>query len=118
MKQIFLKRLVIAGVVLFTVPASLLAQKDDKTKDKVKDNDRQMIIITRKGNPDDKTTIEIQGDKVKVNGKEQSGDNKDKDVSVRVQKLRGPGNTMIYRTPGAEAFGNNNWNFNFNDGDG
>jgi serine protease Do len=108
MKQVFMKRLLIAGIALLTVP-SLLAQEKEKTregKDTEKSEKMQTIVITRNGNVDQKTTIEIDGDKVKVNGK----DAKDsKDVHVNVNTITGTEGRMrvFNRTPGAGA-----WNLN------
>jgi len=108
MKQIFVKRLLIAGVALLSVPSVTLAQKE-KDKDKEK-KEMQTIVITRDGNLDEKTVIEIDGDKVKVNGKD-AKDNKD--VHVNVNTIKGLG-ANVYRfnnrTPGGQG-----WSFNMND---
>ena len=67
------------GIALVTVPA--FAQKE---KDK-SDKERQTIVINRSGDVDVKTVIEINGDKVTINGK----DVKDiKDVSVNVHRFK------------------------------
>ena len=82
MKQLIIKG-IFAGLAFLAVPS--FAQ--DKTdKEKTKDKDFQQIIITRKGNTDGKTLIEINGDKVLVDGKEVKGD--DGDVTVRTHKIR------------------------------
>jgi serine protease Do len=110
MNQIITKRLLIAGIALLTVP-SVFAQKE---KEKIKEDKEyteksdkmQTIVITRNGNVDQKTTIEIDGDKVKVNGK----DAKDsKDVHVNVNTITGlNGRMRMYnRTPGGGAWGFN-----------
>jgi serine protease Do len=61
-----------------------LAQKEDKDKDKEKkEKDKEkseirQVIITRNGNKDEKIIVEVNGDKVTVNGKpidEYKGDN-------------------------------------------
>lgn len=101
------------GVALF-VPASLLAQKDEKDKEVKEKKDVQQIIITRKNANDEKVVIEVKGDKVTVNGKPlDEYKDKDGDISVRTHKykeleglarLRGLGNTWNY---------NGNENFNF-----
>src|SRR5688500_2223004 len=83
MKQYFIKRILLAGGILFTVPATLLAQ--DKIKEKTKDVEQ--IIITRKGDNTEKTVIELQGDKVIVNGKNVN-DLKDGNVTVRRKKVK------------------------------
>lgn len=106
MKQLFTKKLLIAALVLTAVPMSLFAQ-NDKEKEKDKSKDYQQITITRDGNKDEKTVIEIDGDKVKINGKD-AADNKD--VRVRVNRIRGariyatgvprPGNTFSFEGDG------------------
>jgi serine protease Do len=110
MKQLIKKGLLITGVALLAVP-SVFAQKE---KEKIKEDNgytektdkMQTIVITRNGDIDGKTTIEIDGDKVKVNGKD-AKDNKD--VHVNVNTVTGiNGRMRMYnRTPGAGA-----WNFN------
>lgn len=69
------------AMVIFT-PTGLLAQQS--TQDK---KDVQVITITRSGETDEKTVVEIEGEKVKVNGKDLDDV---KDVKVRVMK-RKPG---------------------------
>jgi serine protease Do len=108
MKQILVKRLLVAGVALLTVPSVTLAQKE-KSKDK-EEKEMQTIVITRNGNTDEKTVIEIDGDKVKVNGKD-AKDNKDVHVNVNTIKGMNGRMRMYNRTPGATA-----WNFDM-DGD-
>lgn len=114
MKQLIKKGLLIAGIALFTVP-SVFAQKEKEKikedKDKTEKTEKmQTIVITRNGDIDGKTTIEIDGDKVKVNGK----DAKDsKDVHVNVNTVTGSNGRMrMYnRAPGGGS-----WNFDM-DGD-
>ncbi|RYF81298.1 MAG: PDZ domain-containing protein, partial [Chitinophagaceae bacterium] len=84
----------LAAIALCAVPATLLAQ-DEKVKTKEK-KDRQQIVITRTGDKDEKTVIEIDGDKVKVNGKDVADL---KDIQVHVNNLKIP-NVMTLRTPG------------------
>lgn len=105
MKQYFIKRILLAGSILFTVPATLLAQ--DKVKDKNKDVEQ--IIITRKGDDAEKTVIEIQGDKVIVNGKDVK-DTKDGDVTVRRKKVKDIEALVESRVRNAEDF---NFDFDF-----
>ena len=79
MKQYLIKGFLFAGVAILSVPA--LAQKEKEKEDK----EMQCISITRKGNTDEKTVIEIKGDKVLINGKEAKNSD---DVSVNVSKVR------------------------------
>jgi len=99
MKQIFVKRLLIAGIAFLTVPSVVLAQKE-KSKDTKEEKEMQTIVITRNANLDKKTIIEIDGNKVKVNGKDAE---EDKDVHVNVNTIKGLGNRnfrMMNRAPG------------------
>ncbi|HEY0434154.1 MAG TPA: PDZ domain-containing protein [Chitinophagaceae bacterium] len=77
----------LASLLLTTI--SVHAQDDkDKEKDKEKaDHKGEQIIITKKGNSNDKVVVEIDGDKVKVNGKPIE-DLKNEDISVNVHQLR------------------------------
>jgi serine protease Do len=102
MKQHFLKPLIVAALFLFVAPATLFAQ-DEKAKEKEKAKTRkQQIIITRTGDETGKTIIEIDGDKVKINGKDAADL---KDINVRVNNLK---------ASGAIGFGpGNELNFNF-----
>lgn len=108
MKQYFFNRILLAGTILFTAPVSLFAQE------KAKDKDVEQIIITRKGNNNEKTVIEIQGDKVKVNGKNVT-DLKDGDVTVRRKKVKDIDALVESRVPRMEDF---NFDFDFNDNGG
>ncbi len=91
MKQLTKKFFFTILAAAFLAPVALLAQ-DDKDKEKEKElkakKEGEQIIITRKGDKDQKTIIEVQGDKVIVNGKEvKEGDN-DGDVTVRRHKIK------------------------------
>jgi len=103
MKQVIMKRLLIAGIALLTVPASVLAQKE---KDKSKGG-AQTIVITRNGNLDEKTTIEIDGDKVKVNGKD-TKDLNDNDVRVHVNTSRNRSG-YVYNNGNYQVWNNDNF---------
>lgn len=86
MKQHFLTKLMMGAVLLCATPTALLAQ-DEKGKTKEKPQ-KQQIIITRTGDETGKTVIEIEGNKVKVNGKDAADL---KDVSVRINNLKASG---------------------------
>ena len=83
MKPFVSKKIAVAALMLLAVPATLLAQ-DAKKESK---EDVEQIIITRKGAADGKTVIEINGDKIIVNGKTVDSDH-DGDVKVMRHKLR------------------------------
>src|SRR4051812_14871287 len=91
MQQVILKRLFIAGIALLTVPSVLFAQKEKEEKDKKEKSDIQHITITRSGDLKEKTVIEIDGDKVKINGKDVKDE---KDVHVSVNNIKG---ANVYR---------------------
>lgn len=99
MKPLNLTKYLMTGMLACTTPAVLLAQdKETKNEEKVV---KQQIVITRTGDESDKTVIEIDGSKVKINGKDAADL---KDVNVRIKNLRGTG---------AIDFGGENLNFNF-----
>jgi len=100
------------GMILLA-PATLLAQKEDKDKEKeMKDKkDAEQIIITRKGNSNDKVTIQIDGDKITVNGKSIDENDKDGDVSVRLRKLKDPEALVRNRSGNWNVNGDGNFNF-------
>lgn len=103
MKQCFLSKLMLGALLVCAIPATLFAQ-DVTTKDKEKTKTRkQQIVITRTGDETGKTVIEIDGDKVKINGKDAADL---KDVNVHINNLKGSGAIAMGR-------GNNDFNFNF-----
>lgn len=84
MKNFSRNPLVPALAAMLLLPAALLAQPGEKDKEKDK-KESQQIIINRNGNKDEKIIVEVNGDKVTVNGKpieEYKGD----DVIVRSGK--------------------------------
>lgn len=112
MKQTLLKKITIAAIALMAAPGIIVAQEKAKEKDKVKEEKikeskgRQQIVITRTGDKDEKTIIEIDGDKVKVNGKDVADL---KDIQVHVDNLNIP--NMRFRT----VPGQNNYSMSFDD---
>lgn len=114
MKQYFIKGMTLATLALLTVPSAFAQKEKDKEKAK-EEQEVQRINIIRKGNLDEKTVIEIKGDKVTVNGKDAK---ENTEVTVNVNKIRD------YRAlaPGARArvYGREGEDFDFNfdfDGD-
>lgn len=98
---------VMAFVFAITLtPAALLAQKEDVDK-----KSAQQIIITLKGDKKEKMVVEVNGDKVTINGKPIE-DFKEEDINVKLKKLRDIESLSIARTPGGAA-----WNFNQNNND-
>ncbi len=103
MKQYLIKSFAVAGIAILTLPA--FAQKE-KVKEEKKDV--QHITITRSGDADEKTIIEIKGDKVTINGK----DAKDAEgVNVHVSKIR----DLQAATRARTAQGGQTWDMNFDD---
>ena len=115
MKPTWIKFSAFALAMALLIPASLLAQKDEKgdkgDKDVKEKKDVQQIIITRKGDKAEKVVVEINGDKITVNGKPLD-EYKDKagDINVRIQKLKDLEGLGMLRTPksGAWSFGDDN----------
>ncbi len=87
MKQFIKKNFFTILVAILIAPASLMAQNEDKEKEAKEKKEAEQIIITRKGNRDEKIVVEVTGDKVIVNGKEVKN-NKDGDVMVRRHKIK------------------------------
>ena len=105
MKQV-LRALSIFAVAAMFVPASLFAQDEkNKEKDKEVKEKRDVITIIRKGDKDEKVTVEINGDKVTVNGKP-IDEYKEGDIVVRHNNIKTP---MAMNRNGV-------WNLNDNDG--
>ncbi len=110
MKQMIVKKLTIAALALCTVPATLIAQQEKPEKPEKQERtekqeqkekkDFQQIIITRSGDKEDKTVVEINGDKVKVNGKDVADL---KDIQVHINTMRN-GNGMSLRGAGRNNF--------------
>jgi serine protease Do len=104
------------GLALF-MPVSLLAQKDEKDKEvkekEVKEKkDVQQIIITRKNDNGEKVVIEVNGDKVTVNGKPiEEYKDKNGDISVHTNKFKSL--EGLTRIPGMNAWSQNGDNFTF-----
>ena len=107
MKQVIKKLSFTFLAAAFVLPVSLLAQKEDKEKEEKVKKEIEQIIITRKGNKDEKVIVEVTGDKVIVNGKELK-DDKDGDVTVRRHKVK---DAWAYSGDGLTG----NWNNDYND---
>jgi serine protease Do len=82
MKKAVIKNGALALGFAVLAPLSLLAQKDEKEKKEVR-----QVIITSKGDKEVKVTVEINGDKITINGKPVD-EYKDGDVKVNLHKLK------------------------------
>jgi serine protease Do len=113
MKQIWNKVAVISIGIALLLPVSLFSQKEEKDKEK---KEVQQIIITRKGDKEGTVIIEVDGDKVKINGKTLDElKDKDGDITVSLKKLKDLESLTFLRTPGGRSFtfdqGENNFRF-------
>lgn len=115
MKQNWRKISLLSIFVSLLTPASILAQKEDK--DVKEKKEVEQIIITKKGEGKEKIVVEIDGDKVTINGKPVD-EYKDKDgnVTIRRNNIRGDyyGLLDLARTPRANTWrGGDSDNFRF-----
>lgn len=108
MKRNYLKLSALAIATSLIVPVAIHAQ-DEKDKDNRDKKDVEQIIITRKGDTKDKVTVEINGDKVTVNGKPME-DLKDGKITLK------DGNITINRHRGSSVYSytspRGNWSWN------
>jgi serine protease Do len=114
-KTHFMKRLALKFLSLSLLAAIALPSfaQEDKVKEKEKKNTEQ-IIITLKGDQKEKVVIEINGDKVLVNGKP-SDELKDSDIKVMRNKFKTLEGLSAYSVPRA---GGTAWNFNMDNHNG
>src|SRR5690242_7817733 len=103
--------LILAGALL--IPATTMAQEEKERESKsVKEKekkDAQQIVITRNNNSDEKMVIEVNGDKVTINGKPCAEYCElNKNVNVHVNKLKDLEFLTTTRVPGVSG----NWNLN------
>lgn len=111
MKKTWLKFTVFTLAAVLVAPVSLLAQKDEKEKDKDDKGKKeiQQLIITTKTDKDEKIIVEIKGDKVTINGKSlEEFKDKNGDISVKLNKLKNM--EFLARVPNMTG----SWNFNDN----
>jgi serine protease Do len=105
MKQAFLKLSTLVLAAALFVPVSLVAQEEKEKEKKDKETkDVEQFTIIRKGDSKDKLVIEINGDKITVNGKQIDENNNDGDVTVRRSRFKELG--ALSRMRG----GNGQWN--------
>jgi len=112
MSKYLFKNMALLVACAMITPFSLWAQKEEKSDkgDKEK-TEKQHIIITTKGEKKEKIVVEINGDKVTVNGKPiEEYKDKNGDISVNISKLKDLESLSYFRTPGAGGV----WNFNNN----
>lgn len=103
MKQACRNFTILALCAALIAPATVLAQKEEKEAKEKEKKEVEHIIITRKGDKNEKLVVEIVGDKITVNGKPvEEFKDAEGEVSVRRSKIR---DTWSY-TP--DAFGGQN----------
>ncbi|MBK6828665.1 MAG: hypothetical protein IPG86_18240 [Chitinophagaceae bacterium] len=105
MKQYRIKNIFVLAAFALAVPVTLLAQEDGKTdKDKTEKTSKDKkegrhITITTRGDQNEKITVEINGEKVTVNGKPiEEFKDQDGNITVNVNKLRGHESLSYFRT--------------------
>ncbi|MEO5947453.1 MAG: PDZ domain-containing protein [Chitinophagaceae bacterium] len=105
MRKIISKMNILIVAFGLLIPAVLVAQKEEKVKEVKEKKEVRQIIITSKGDKDEKVVIEIKGDNVTVNGKS-IDDYKVGDLKVKMNKLKDLESLSFERMPGAGV-----WNF-------
>ena len=107
MKQMWKSFRYLALAVALSAPVVLLAQNDKEKEEKVK-KEVEQVIITRKGDKKEKVVVEIDGDKITVNGKPLE-EYKDQNGNVVVKKHKYMGDydalLSLTRTPARGAWG-------------
>ena len=84
-------------------PALLFAQPEEKTKEKTKEKKEvQQIVITRKGDKKDKVVVEINNDKITINGKPIE-DYKEGEIKVITNNLKDM-ESLTFSTGSGNAF--------------
>jgi serine protease Do len=98
--------------MLIIAPCLLMAQQDKKVEKKIvekekvqKDEKKEVreIIIRKNGDKEEKFTIEIEGDNVKINGKPLK-DFKDEDINISMNKFRDFDNLKMFAPRGSMSF--------------
>jgi serine protease Do len=104
MKRLALNFAALLLLTSFSVPAFSQVEKE---KDKDKKKEVEQIIITLKGDKKDKIVIEVNGDKITVDGKPVE-DLKDEDIKVYRNKFRNADGFHAYTLPRSR-----DWNFDW-----
>ena len=115
MKRIAVNFALAALLGFLSVPS--FAQDDKKEEKEIKDKKKEteQIIISRNTDSKEKTVIEINGDKITVNGKPIE-DLKDGDVKVYRNKYKTMDGLNAYSMQRARVGGGQNFNWNDNEG--
>jgi len=114
MKRIAVNFALAALLGILSVPSFAQDEKKEKEETKDKKKEVEQITITRNTDSKEKTVIEINGDKITVNGKPIE-DLKDGDVKVYRNKYKTMEGLNAYTIPRTRIGGGQNFNW---DGDG
>ena len=102
MNRIAKASLIIVGGFLLHLPPNSFGQATPKPA-KPMDKEEQEIVIRKKGDKTEKTTIVIDGDKVTINGKPMEENN---DKNITIMKMKRPGAMAMSRmSPRARVMG-------------
>ncbi|HSU28344.1 MAG TPA: hypothetical protein VLJ68_08180, partial [Chitinophagaceae bacterium] len=116
MKKNWVKISALVLAVALLVPAAIMAQDEKKDKEEKENKEKKVIetyTITRKNDSKEKVVIEINGDKVTVNGKPLE-EYKDGDVTIRRNRIRERDGMTWTPGTGNNTYDWNNGNGNFN----
>lgn len=115
MEKIRIKQSLLVIAASLMLPAALLAQEEGKNKDKEKEVKERhagdQIIITKKEDNKDKVVVEINGDKVTINGKP-IDEYKNTDGGVTVRRYKSSDNELFYAPRNGRTGA---WGFSGND---
>jgi serine protease Do len=106
MKRLAVNFAIAALLATLSVPAFAQDTKEKEEKDKKKEVEQ--ITIIRKSDDKTKTVIEINGDKITVNGKP-AEDLKDGDITIHRNKYKTMEGLNAYAIPKTRVGGNFNW---------
>lgn len=115
MKRIAVNFSLAAFLAVLSIPSFAQEEKKEKEETKDKKKETEQIVISRSTDSKEKTVIEINGDKITVNGKNIE-DLKDGDVKVYRNKYKTLEGLNAYTMPRARIGGSQN--FNWDDGGG
>ncbi|HEV8273268.1 MAG TPA: PDZ domain-containing protein [Chitinophagaceae bacterium] len=115
MKRLTVNFAMAALLATLSIPSFGQDVKDKEKEEKDKKKEVEQITIVRKTDSKDKTVIEINGDKITVNGKPIE-DLKDGDITVHRNKYKTMDGLNSYSVPRGRVGGGGN--FNWDNGDG
>lgn len=113
MKKFFFTTITMGAAFALLSPVSGFAQEDGKGEKGSKDKkESRHITITTRGDQKEKIVVEVNGDKVTINGKPaEEFKAKDGDITVNVNKLRDADGFSYFRSPKGGT-----WKFNGKEG--